>query len=136
MSTGANPSGVYDSNMNRVAVKLFFGITEEWGLTVEQCCILAGIDTQTALKDWRQKLDSNEPVNLPPNTLERLSYLAGIYKGLQVLFPDPEQRKAWIRKPNKDFGGISALDRLMAGRAIDLKELRRYLDCWSGEHYG
>src|SRR5690606_20255882 len=77
--------------MSRVAVKLFFGITEEWDLTDEQRCTLAGLGTRTTLHNWRKKLNSNEPIKLSTDTLERLSYLAGIYKGIQLLFADPAQ---------------------------------------------
>lgn len=136
MNMDEPPSSLNDDDMSRVAVKLLFGIAEEWSLTDEQCCILAEIDTQTTLQDFRQKLGSSEPfINLPADTLKRLSYLAGIYKGLQILFADPELRKSWVRKPNQDFGGDSALDRMMAGGAVGLAEVRRYLDSWRGEHY-
>lgn len=136
MITGENPSLQNDGDLSRVAVKLLLGIAEEWDLTEEQCCILAGIDAPATLQDWRQELGTSEPViNLPPGRLERLSYLAGIYKGLQVLFADPEQRKSWIRKPNQDFGGASALDRMVTGQVVDLREVRCYLDSWRGEHY-
>jgi hypothetical protein len=121
--------------MSRVAVKLFFGITEEWNLTDAQRCILAGLGTRTTLHNWRHKLDNNKPIKLSKDTLERLSYLAGIYKAIQILFSDPGQWKNWVKKPNRDFGGVSALDRMLAGRVVDLVDVRRYLDGWRGEQY-
>lgn len=123
------------SDMSRVAVKLFFGITDQWSLTDEQRCILAGLGTRTTLHNWRRKLKANEPIKLTRDTLERLSYLAGIYKGVQLLFADPVQWQGWVKKPNRDFGGASALDRMLAGRVVDLADVRRYLDSWRGEHY-
>lgn len=126
---------VSEQEMSRVAVKLFFGITEEWKLTDEQRCTLAGLGTRTTLHNWRQKLEANEPIKLSKDTLERLSYLSGIYKGIQLLFADSEQWKLWVRKPNSDFGGMSALDRMLAGRVVDLSDVRRYLDSWRGGHY-
>lgn len=136
MITGENPSLLNDGDLSRVAVKLLLGIAEEWDLTEEQCCILAGIDAPATLQDWRQELGTSEPViNLPPATLKRLSYLVGIYKGLQVLFADPELRKSWIRKPHRDFGGTSVLDRMLAGKADDLVEVHRYVNSWCEEHY-
>lgn len=119
-----------------VAVKLFFGITQEWQLTDEQRCILAGLGTRTTLHNWRQKLAANEPIKLSKDTLERLSYLSGIYKAVQLLFSDPQQWQHWIRKPNRDFGGMSALERMLGGNVVDLSDVRRYLDAWRGEHYG
>lgn len=136
MSTDENPGLLSDGDLGRVAVKLLFCIAEEWDLTEVQCCILVDVEIQRTLKGWRQKLDRNESfVGLPPDTLRRLSYLAGIYKGLQALFADPQRRKYWIRKPNQDFGGASALDRMMSGKVSDLAEVRCYLDSWCEDHY-
>ena len=125
-----------NSELSRVAVKLFFGITEEWSLTDEQRCILAGLGTRTTLHNWRKKLSSGDPIKLSADTLERLSYIAGIYKGLQILFTAPEQWRQWVHKPNRDFGGQSALQRMLAGRVSDLVDVRRYLYALRGEHYG
>ncbi len=130
----AQPS-ISTNDMSRVAVKLFFGITDQWDLNDEQRCILAGLGTRTTLHNWRNKLKANQPVKLSKDTLERLSYIAGIYKGVQILFSDPNQWKHWVRKPNRDFAGASALERMLAGRVVDLVDVRRYLDGWRGEHY-
>jgi hypothetical protein len=122
-------------DLSRVAVKLFFAIADEWSLTEQERCQLAGLSTRTTLYNWKQKLEAKAPIKLSADTLERLSYIAGIYKALQLLFAVPEQWKTWIRKPNRDFGGRSALDRMLAGRVIDLADVRRYLDGWRGELY-
>jgi hypothetical protein len=135
MSHPQSLPAINEVQMNRVAVKLFFGISEEWSLTDEQRCTLAGLGTRTTLHNWRQKLNSGEPIKLGKDTLERLSYLAGIYKAVQLLFADPAQWKNWVRKPNRDFGGVSALERMLAGRVVDLVDVRRYLDGWRGEVY-
>lgn len=123
------------STDKRVLVKLFFGITGEWSLTDEQRCRLAGINTRTTLRNWRQRVAAGEPVKLSVDTFERLSYIAGVYKALQLLFQDPEQWKNWVLKPNSDFGGQSALDRMLGGRVVDLADVRRYLDGWRGLPY-
>jgi len=136
MTTLNLQTAVTERELSRVAVKLFFGITEEWGLTDVQRCTLAGLGTRTTLHNWRHKLDEGEPIKLSRDTLERLSYLSGIYKGVQLLFSDQGQWKNWVRKPNRDFGGVSALDRMLVGRVVDLVDVRRYLDGWRGEHYG
>ncbi len=135
MNTQNPQPAVNESEISRVAVKLFFGIAEEWGLTDKQRCTLAGFRTRTTLYNWQCKLETGAPIKLSKDTLERLSYLAGIYKSIQVLFSDPIQWKDWVRKPNRDFGGQSALDRMLAGRVVDLVDVRRYLDGWRGEQY-
>lgn len=135
MSTPPPKTTVNPGIQGRVAVKLFLAIADEWELTEEQRCILAGLNSRTTLHNWRKKVDANEDIKLSGDTLERLSYLAGIYKGLQLLFTDPKQWQSWVKKPNRDFGGQSALERMLAGKVIDLADVRRYLDSWRGEHY-
>lgn len=136
MTTPATQKAIDHGMQGRVAVKLFLGIADEWGLSEEQRCTLAGLSSRTTLHNWRKKVVAKEGINLSGDTLERLSYLAGIYKGVQLLFTDPAQWKNWVKKPNRDFGGQSALERMLAGRVVDLADVRRYLDGWRGEHYG
>lgn len=38
--------------------------------------------------------------NLPRDVLERISYILGIYKALQILLPDPARADGWIKAPN------------------------------------
>lgn len=121
--------------LGRVSVKLFLAITDEWGLTDRERCILAGLSSRTTLNTWKTKVKGGEPIALSPDTLERLSYIAGIYKALQILFVNEQSWKNWIRRPNRDFGGSTALKRMLAGRVVDLADVRRYLDASRGEHF-
>jgi hypothetical protein len=121
--------------LGRVAAKLFLGITEEWRLTDAQKLVLAGHESRATLATWRRKIAAGEGIKLSRDTLERLSYVAGIYKALQLLFPNPEQWAGWVRRPNRDFGGRSALDHMLAGRVVDLADVRRYLDAWRGSQF-
>ncbi len=117
--------------LGRVAAKLFLAIADEWGLTQAQRAILAGVG-RTTLHNWKHRLEADEPLLLPADTLERLSYIAGIYKALQILLPTREQWAQWIKKPNRDFGGQSALEHMLGGRVVDLADVRRYLDAQRG----
>lgn len=121
--------------LGRVAAKLFFAITKEWGLTDAQRVVLAGVNSRTTLYNWKSKVANNEPINLGKDTIDRLSYIAGIYKSLQLLFPEAAQWAQWVNKPNRDFGGNSAMDRMLAGSLVDLADVRRYLDSWRGENF-
>ena len=121
--------------LGRVAAKLFLGVTEEWQLTDAEKLVLAGHESRTTLNQWRRKIEAGEDIRLSRDTLERLSYVAGIYKALQLLFPNPEQWSEWIRRPNRDFGGQPALERMLGGRVVDLADVRRYLDSWRGSHF-
>lgn len=66
--------------------------------------------------------------------LERISYVLGIYKALQILFPDPVRADAWIKRANSAplFAGQRALDRLLSGNVSDLFVVRQYLDAQRG----
>jgi len=62
----------------------------------------------------------------------RMAILMGIHKGLRYLFSDAARGYAWIRKPNANLGGHSALDVMMRGEITDLIDLRAYLDAERG----
>ena len=123
---------IAEGDRGRVAAKLFLGITKEWGLTDAQRQILAGASSRTTIDTWKKRVLNNEPLNLHKDTLERLSYIAGIYKALQILLPTREQWAAWVKKPNRDLGGQSALERMLAGKVMDLAYVRNYLDTQRG----
>jgi len=71
-----------------------------------------------------------EDASLTRDTLERISYVLGIYKSLQLLISDHASSDSWIRKPNKAtiFGGGSALERMLTGNVSDLYVVRKFLD--------
>lgn len=118
---GANHNG-------RVATKLFFAITHDsWGLTQHEMMTLAGVPTSRILDNWRLAIEAGQPIDLEADTLERLSLIAGIRKGIEILYPRAELN-TWIRKPNRAFGGQSPLERMLTGRLNDLWAVRRYLD--------
>jgi len=112
------------------ALRAFFNITRLWGLGAEQERVLLGNPGRSTFFRWKRDLDGA----VSQDTLERISYLLGIWKALQILFPDPAQADAWIRRPNAApvFGGQSALERMLAGHVADLYTVRRYLDAQRG----
>lgn len=67
---------------------------------------------------------------LPMDTLERISYILGVHRALQLLLPDETAADEWVRRPNAVplFGGRSALDRMLSGQVADLYVVRQYLD--------
>jgi hypothetical protein len=111
-------------------LRAFANIAEAWGLTVADQLKLLGIASRSTFFKWRRE---REP-RLPRDTLERLSYLLGIYKSLQILLPEAHAADEWIRKPNNAplFGGRSALERMLTGQVADLYVVRQYLDAERG----
>jgi hypothetical protein len=104
----------------------FFNIARLWDLTPAEQQTLLALPRSTLAK-YRSRPEDARP---SPDTLERISYIFGIYKALQILLPRPEAADTWIRRPNTGalFGGRSALDRMMSGRVADLYVVRHYLD--------
>ena len=111
-------------------LRAFANIAEHWGLSVAEQLKLLGIASRSTYFKWRRE---HEP-RLSQDTLERLSYLLGIYKALQILLPDAAAADEWVRKPNSaaPFGGRSALDRMLSGQVADLYVVRQYLDAMRG----
>jgi hypothetical protein len=111
-------------------LRAFANIAEAWGLTVAEQLQLLGIASRSTFFKWRRETSPR----LPRDTLERLSYLLGIYKSLQILLPDPKAADEWVRRPNSAglFGGRSALDRMLSGQVADLYVVREYLDSQRG----
>lgn len=112
------------------ALRTFFRIANAWKLDNKEQMMLLGHPPRSTFFRWRQA----RGVALPKDTLERLSYIFGIYAALQVLLPRSEAADAWIKKPNAAplFGGRSALERMLSGQVGDLYLVRQYLDAQRG----
>jgi hypothetical protein len=109
-------------------MRAFVNIAEAWALSVAEQLTLLGIGSRSTIFKWRRERDPK----LPGDTLERLSYLLGIYKSLQILLPDTAAADGWVHKPNQTFGGRSALAHMLAGNLSDLNAVRRHLDAVRG----
>src|SRR6478609_2198824 len=112
------------ATLARVGLATFFNIAGEWDLDAAQQMALLGLTSRTTFFRWKKLA----PAALPPDTLERLSHVFGIYKSLQILLPGPAS-KDWIFRPNDAplFGGRPALQLMLSGVA-GLFLTRAYLD--------
>lgn|SRR5690625_2319797 len=112
------------------ALRTFFRIAELWDLSVDEQMTLLGVTARSTFFKWKK--DPN--TSLPKDTLERISYILGVYKALQILIGDEAAADAWVRQPNQApiFAGKSALDRMLSGQVADLFLVRQYLDAQRG----
>jgi len=114
------------------ALRTFFNIAERWSLSEPEQMRLLGLTSLHTLHHWKELRDT--PPQLGRDTIERISYVLGIYKAINVLLPVPSRADGWMRAANTSpiFGGRSALERMMAGNVSDLYEVRKYLDAQLG----
>lgn len=117
-------------NLAGPGLRAFLRLSELWNLDQEAQRTLLGSPSRATWHRWRKA----PPTDLSRDTLERLSYLLGIWKALKILIPDATQATAWVRRPNADplFGGRPPLERMLQGRLVDLADVRRHLDAARG----
>lgn len=111
-------------------IRTLLAIFSHWQVNEDDAQHMLGIPRSTYYR-WRRDPDS---ARLDQDTLERASYLLGIYKALQILLPDTEAADSWIRRNNDAplFGGAPPLARMRAGRVADLYVVRQFLDAMRG----
>ena len=123
-TAGSSVSDIGPAALARAGLATFFNIADEWGLDTAQQMALLGLTSRTTFFRWKKAA----PATLPPDTLERLSHVFGIYKSLQILLPGPAAA-TWIYRPNEAplFNGRPALELMRSGVA-GLFLVRAYLD--------
>jgi uncharacterized protein (DUF2384 family) len=110
--------------MARAAVNLF----RHWEITdAEAAVLLGGLSPRTYAR-WK----GGAVGRLDIDVKTRLSALLGVHKALRILFTENARAYAWVKKPNADFGGASALDIMLRGYLTDLFRIRHYLDAARG----
>ena len=108
------------------AVRAFFNVARAWQLTVTEQRALLGWPPSSTFHKYK----AGDPGPLSLDTLTRISLVLGIYKALQLLYPEPAFADRWIRMPNANplFGGRTPID-FVADAGLDgMFQLRRLLD--------
>jgi hypothetical protein len=115
------------------AIRAFSRLAEIWQLSGTRQARLLGLDdTQmSTLYKWKSQ---PQRANLSHDTLDRISYLTGIYKALHILLPDDASADSWIHRQNDapPFAGRAPLERMLSGSMHDLHIVRAYLDAERG----
>ena len=113
------------------ALQTFFNIGKAWGLNNVQMRVLLGLENESTFYNWKKEPSK---VILSNDTLERISYILGIYKALQILLPNPVIADKWVTVSNKNplFNNQSPIQRMLSGQVADLYLVRRYLDAERG----
>jgi hypothetical protein len=108
----------------------FFRIAEGWGLSAVEQQVVLGQPARSTFFKWK----AGDAGTIGRDTLERLSYVVGIYKALQILIPQRDLADAWISNPNDAplFNGQPPLALLMEGSVASLYRVRAFLDAQRG----
>lgn len=100
--------------------KAFERMADLWALSAAERRAVLGVDAKTYAQYKKA------PASLSRASLERVSLTLGVYRRINEILSEPASN-AWIKSPNKAFGGRSALD-LMTRDAAGLREVRDYLN--------
>jgi hypothetical protein len=109
-------------------LSVFFNIMDAWQVRAKDQIVLLGKPAESTFYNWKK----GKVTSLSLDTLERISYVLGIYKALGSLFPSRSQADAWPQKNNKAFNNQTALEFMLKGSMINLSDMRRYLDAQRG----
>jgi hypothetical protein len=117
--------------ISSAAIRVFLNIADLWQLDAEQQLTLLGNPGRSTFFRWKK---DPQAARLSHDTLERISYILGIYKALEILLPNPKAADHWVKQANTAplFQGRSALQRMLSGNVGDLYVVRQYLDAMRG----
>ena len=127
MPIDVNPAPTSEDASPTRALDIFFKLAEAWNLTIEQQITLLGAPARSTFYKWKK-----EGGQLSPDTEDRVSHLASIYKALQIVVPDPKAADTWLHRSNRYFAGRSALDVMLDGKLADIYRVRTYVDAHRG----
>lgn len=104
-----------------------FNIFMLWHLSGHEQMVLLGLSNEKTLYNWKSRPGK---AKLTRDFLERASYILGIYRALQILFPDKECSDQWLHSPNDNpmFGGSAPMEKMLGGFVVDLAAVRTFLD--------
>ncbi len=107
-----------------IALRAFFRIADAWQLSIDEGRTLLGQPGRATFFQWK----AGRIGRVSHDVVRRISWVLGIWRALQILFPQPERADAWIRRPNELLGGQSAIERMLGGDVSDLAAVRALLD--------
>jgi hypothetical protein len=118
------------ARLTPAAVDGMVRLAEIWRLTSAEVCSLLG---DVSDRTWFRMKKHEWAGTLSQDTLTRISALAGIFKGLRLLFSEPLSHE-WVRLPNKGplYGGRRPLDSMIEGGIPKMLEVRRHIDALRG----
>lgn len=111
------------------AIRAFFKLMERWKIRDEDARALLGGVSNGPFYEMKK----NPNRLLDTDRLQRISYLIGIFKALNILHGEPLADE-WVRLPNANrlFGGQTPLAYMIKGGVPAMQAVRRLLDARRG----
>jgi transcriptional regulator with XRE-family HTH domain len=107
----------------RMVMELF----DHWQVPAGDQAALLGLSAQS--RSTLARYRRGEPLADSADLLARAGHLLGIHKALRILFPhDRDLAYAWVRAPNRRFGGAAPLQIMTRHGYEGILAVRRYLD--------
>lgn len=88
------------TNLGGPALRAFFNIAGCWSLSEHEQLRMLGLVNRPALRRWKSLAQSGASVQVSHDTLERISYVLGIYKAINILLQRPDRADNWMRAGN------------------------------------
>lgn len=130
---GAETNAETRRRLSAPAVRAFGGLAGRWKLSErEQLALLGDSVGRSTLYEWAKGTVRG---TLNQDQLMRVSYLLGIYEGLERLWRRvPAEADAWVRRPIADypFHGRQPLAFMIEGGLPAMAEARAYIDGATG----
>src|SRR5688500_9952247 len=118
--------------LSGAAIRGFLRLAEVWKLrSEEQIDLLGASVSRGTLHNWARGKGSV----LSADQLMRVSYLLGVYEGLQRIWRQaPLEGDAWVRRPRPEapFQGMSPLEFMREHGIMALAATRAYVDGMTG----
>lgn len=115
--------------LSGAALRTFMRIAGRWQLSEAERFRILGTADRSFYDAWSNRALSGEGLELPADTLLRISAVLGIYKALQILFDMEAEGVAWLNDPHDApaFGGNPPVALMTSGTLDGLMLVRRYL---------
>lgn len=114
-------------------LRTFLEIADQIGLSQADQRAVLGQPDEATYTAWIERARAGDELALEADMLTRLSYVLGIWRALETVFPRGDEARCWLHSANDGpaFGGHAPRDLLVSGDMDDLARLRRHLDAWA-----
>ena len=112
-------------------MRSFFNVADLWKLSVEERRGLLGWPANSTYHKYK----AGNVATLSYDALTRISLVLGMFKALNILYPNPNLANRWVKLPNSNvlFGGKTPTEFITVDGGIDaMFKVRRLLDARRG----